>query len=59
VPVARYIAGNPAPTLAEMRAHCREHLANYKIPLMFNAVTSLPTTASGKLLRRGSSAETP
>lgn len=59
VPVARYIAGDPAPTLAEIRAHCREHLANYKIPLMFNAVTSLPTTASGKLLRRGSTADTP
>ncbi len=53
VPVARYIAADPSPTVAELRGHCREHLANYKIPLMFSAVPALPTTASGKLLRRG------
>ena len=52
VPVARYIPGDDAPTLAELRAHCREHLASYKIPLIFSTVASLPTTASGKLLRR-------
>jgi long-chain acyl-CoA synthetase len=51
VPVARYVVAEDAPTLAELRAHCREHLASYKIPLIFSAVTSLPTTASGKLLR--------
>ncbi len=57
VPVARYIPGAPAPTLAELRAHCREHLASYKIPLIFSVVTSLPTTASGKLLRRTPSSD--
>jgi long-chain acyl-CoA synthetase len=59
VPVARYVIGERAPTLAELRAHCREHLANYKIPLMFSAVPSLPMTASGKLLRRGSAEDSP
>ena len=58
VPVVRYIPGPDAPALAELRTHCREHLANYKIPLMFSAVPSLPTTASGKLLRRGQDAPT-
>ena len=57
VPVACYIPGAPAPTLAELRAHCREHLASYKIPLIFSVVTSLPTTASGKLLRRTPSSD--
>ena len=56
VPVARYIPGPDAPTVGELRSHCREYLANYKIPLMFTAVSSLPTTASGKLLRRGQEA---
>lgn len=59
VPVARYIPADPSPSIAELRTHCREHLANYKIPLMFSAVQFLPTTASGKLLRRGMSCESP
>ena len=53
VPIAKYIVGPEAATVAELRAYCRERLANYKIPLMFTAVTTLPTTASGKLLRHG------
>lgn len=52
VPVARYIPADPPPTVAELRQLCREHLSTYKVPLMFNAVETLPTTASGKLLRR-------
>ena len=59
VPVARYIPGTNAPTIAELRTHCREFLANYKIPLMFSAVSTLPTTASGKLLRRGQETPSP
>jgi long-chain acyl-CoA synthetase len=52
VPVVRYIASpEGAPTTMELRNHCRAHLAGYKIPLMFNAVTELPFTASGKLKR--------
>jgi fatty-acyl-CoA synthase len=38
---------------AALRAWCRERLAGYKIPAAFVAVSSLPRTASGKLLRRG------
>lgn len=57
VPVARYVPCADAPALAELRAHCREHLASYKIPLIFSVVTSLPMTASGKLLRRTPSSD--
>lgn len=37
---------------AALRAWCRERLAGYKIPAAFVAVSSLPRTPSGKLLRR-------
>jgi len=53
VPVARLMAGDSAPTTLELRTHCRQHLANYKVPLTFSVVPDLPMTASGKLLRRG------
>ncbi|HEY1080632.1 MAG TPA: class I adenylate-forming enzyme family protein [Prosthecobacter sp.] len=52
VPIVRYIASpEGAPTTMELRNHCRAHLAGYKIPLLFSAVTELPLTASGKLKR--------
>jgi long-chain acyl-CoA synthetase len=38
-------------TPAELREHCRQQLASYKVPLTFTAVAALPTTASGKLCR--------
>jgi long-chain acyl-CoA synthetase len=51
VPIAHYEAEGEL-DLAALRKHCRMHLAAYKIPLLFTAVDALPTTASGKLLRR-------
>jgi long-chain acyl-CoA synthetase len=33
-------------------AHCREHLAAYKVPRGIQFVTTVPTTASGKIMRR-------
>jgi O-succinylbenzoic acid--CoA ligase len=36
----------------ELRDHCAESLARYKVPKRFEFVTELPRTASGKLLRR-------
>ena len=33
-------------------AHCREHLAAYKVPRAVQFVASVPTTSSGKIMRR-------
>jgi long-chain acyl-CoA synthetase len=37
---------------ADLVAHCREHLAAYKVPRAVQFVTSVPTTSSGKIMRR-------
>jgi len=39
-------------TEAELLAHCREHLAEYKCPKKLYLLTSIPTTATGKIRRR-------
>jgi len=36
----------------ELRRHCAESLAAYKVPKLFEFVSELPRTASGKLIRR-------
>jgi long-chain acyl-CoA synthetase len=36
----------------ELRAFCRENLANYKVPKYFELVTDLPRTPTGKVLKR-------
>jgi long-chain acyl-CoA synthetase len=38
-------------TPMQIQAHCRERLANYKVPKTVEIVTSLPRTASGKIRR--------
>ncbi|HSP29458.1 MAG TPA: AMP-dependent synthetase, partial [Ilumatobacteraceae bacterium] len=35
-----------------VKAHSREHLANYKIPRSFSWIDELPKTGSGKILKR-------
>jgi fatty-acyl-CoA synthase len=40
--------GVPAPTVAEIVAHCREHLAAYKLPRHV-VFTELPKTSTGKI----------
>jgi long-chain acyl-CoA synthetase len=37
---------------AVLVAHCREHLAAYKVPRALQFVTSVPVTSSGKIMRR-------
>jgi long-chain acyl-CoA synthetase len=36
----------------ELRAFCRENLANYKVPKHFSIVADLPRTPTGKILKR-------
>ena len=35
-----------------IQAHCREHLAHFKVPKRVIFVQDLPKTASGKVLKR-------
>lgn len=37
---------------AELEAHCRDRLAAYKVPRVFQFVVDLPKTSTGKVLRR-------
>lgn len=37
---------------AELTAHCRTHLAGFKVPKAFRTVDALPKNASGKILKR-------
>ncbi len=39
-------------TAAALIAHCREHLAAYKVPRAIQFVHAVPMTASGKIMRR-------
>jgi long-chain acyl-CoA synthetase len=39
-------------TEAELIKHCREFLADYKVPKKIYLVQSIPTTATGKIRRR-------
>ena len=41
----------------ELRAYCRVHMANYKIPKYFDVVADLPRTPTGKVLKRMLSAK--
>ena len=43
----------------ELRDHCREHLAPYKVPQRIHFRDSLPKTMVGKVLRRALTAEAP
>jgi len=36
-----------------LAAHCARHLSPYKVPVEFTAVSSIPKTPGGKILRRG------
>lgn len=39
-------------TIDELKTHCREQLAPYKVPSRWEFVTELPKTTVGKVLRR-------
>lgn len=49
-----YVVLKPSETATteEIQKHCREHLAAYKVPREVQFVPELPTTSTGKILRR-------
>ncbi len=49
VGVAFVVPRDPTPVPSELDAHCRRHLANYKIPKRFVFVDALPTLPIGKV----------
>jgi acyl-CoA synthetase (AMP-forming)/AMP-acid ligase II len=44
-------SGSTPPDVAELVAHCREHLASFKLPRRWSFVDAMPLTASGKIRR--------
>ncbi len=40
--------GHPVPDLETLQAHCRAHLAGYKVPRRLHVVPEIPRTAAGK-----------
>jgi acyl-CoA synthetase (AMP-forming)/AMP-acid ligase II len=52
--VVAYVVAAPGaePDPAELRAHCREALAAYKVPVTFEILDEMPLNASGKILKR-------
>ena len=49
---AYFVASGPVPSGDELRAHLRELLPQYMIPVQFIDLASLPRTVSGKVDRR-------
>jgi long-chain acyl-CoA synthetase len=41
-----------APTADELKAFCRDRIANYKVPRQFHFVEELPRTPQGKIMKR-------
>ena len=39
-------------TPSDIETHCRAHMAAYKVPREIQIVDDLPTTSTGKILRR-------
>jgi O-succinylbenzoate-CoA ligase len=44
-------APGASPTPESLKAYCKENLASYKVPQLYELVTSLPRNPSGKLLK--------
>lgn len=52
IPVAFVVPAREGLDVAELRAHCRDQLAPYKIPRRFELVAELPRNPNGKILKR-------
>lgn len=44
-------AAGTTPTVESLKAYCKENLAGYKVPQLYELVDALPRNASGKLLK--------
>lgn len=55
LPYAQIVPTAPEamPSGSELNEHCRDHLAEYKIPRSFEQVSELPRTPTGKIKRDG------
>ena len=51
-PSAAVVLSDPTTTQAQLIAHCRSHLAQFKCPRRIQIVDSIPKTATGKVQRR-------
>jgi long-chain acyl-CoA synthetase len=49
---AYVVTSQPAPSADDILAHCREHMAAYKVPQQVIFVDELPKSPIGKILRR-------
>jgi long-chain acyl-CoA synthetase len=49
---AYIVADDPAPTTEQVIAHCRKHLASYKVPRTVELRDELPKSLIGKILRK-------
>ena len=49
---AYVVADDPAPSAEEIIAHCRKHLAAYKVPRSVEFIDELPKSPIGKILRK-------
>jgi long-chain acyl-CoA synthetase len=49
---AYVVVDDPAPSKEEIIAHCREHLAAYKVPRSVEFLDELPKSPIGKILRK-------
>ena len=46
------LAAGHSATAEELQAHCREHIAGYKVPRSFEFPDALPMSGAGKILKR-------
>lgn len=47
-----YVVTDAPITSDALKAHCNQHLADYKVPEVFHRVEALPRNANGKVLKR-------
>jgi len=53
VPLAIVVAnGGKSPATAEVQAHCRKHLAAFKVPAHVHLIDAIPRNPSGKILKQ-------